>query len=142
MKTTRQSGLGLIALLLFIAAILIIGGIIVYVLVKICKRVFPPPPPPNGIVQVVESGEFPTSDEVAQGGSPIPVINLPNFQFDPVPELRQGATISDVQMEIQRSTNLLHWEPLFRTNLNYQFQMCDDTNEGDMAFYRMMLILP
>jgi len=146
MKIKRASsnrGLGLIALLLFIAAILVIGGVIVYVLIKICRRCFPNPPPNNGDgSSLVVDFYNPATTNVTDGA-----IGLPAFQFPelPAPPNATAANpLGDAVVYLERSTNLVNWETILGpTNISYQMCMCDDTNPpADRAFYRMLIQYP
>lgn len=124
-KPRRNSALALIGLLIFLAAVIIIAGAIIYLLIKLCRKVFPPPGSnADPVVEVIET--FP----------PI-VLNLPSN-----PGLSQGfvqaVDATQWKAEVQRSTNLVDWQPILVTNGDFQFGFdCDTNPPADRAFYRL-----
>lgn len=147
LNLSRNRGLTLLALILFIAAILIIGATIVYILIRICRRAFPEPPPDHQgqIVQVDDTGRV--LPPVAQQGDAVlqPVFVFPAIAA--IPTATATDPLGGGWVEIHRTTNCVDWEVILRTNLNYQFSIANvianDTNEPcPMAFYRMMIHTP
>lgn len=128
MKTLHQRGLALISLLIVVGCILVIGGVIVYWLAHLAKRLLDPPPHQNtNTVSLI-------------------TITLPNFTFPPLaapadstPERPTGSAY----FVLERSTNLLDWEPVL-TNTgvdSYQLDHTPDTSIP-MEFYRGNFVYP
>ena len=136
---SRRNGLGMIALLILIAAILVIAGTIVYMLIQLCRRAFQKHDEGTGLWEQV------TPENVANYADGF--IQLPQLSF---PELAapEGKTeerpFGASWMEIERSTNLVDWETiLVITNPAYTFLLEDDTNPPpDKAFYRGKFVYP
>lgn len=135
-RIKRNRGLAMIGLLILVGAILIIAGTIVYMLWRLCQRLLPPTPPPAGTNQV-NYVEFTQSQ---------PIV-MPNFVFAPIESLPNATAerpLGDALLEVDRSTNMVDWTPLIRTNADHGFNMfVDDTNPpAPAAFYRMKVIVP
>lgn len=123
-RTRNHSGLAMIGLLLFIGAVLVIAGTLIYLLIKLCRRVLPPPNPGQTTNQMAYIEE-----EIAD--LPPLVIQLPQSFVAP---MSQGT----VMAELQRTTNLIDWEPILVTNGSYPLSFDADTNPPpDRAFYRL-----
>lgn len=137
--SSRSNGLGMIALLILVAAILIIAGTIVYLLIQLCRRAFRHHDEGTGLWEQVTPAN---AANYADG-----FIQLPQLSF---PELAapQGKTeerpFGEGWMEIERSTNMVNWETiLVITNPAYTFLLEDDTNPPpDKAFYRGKFVYP
>lgn len=118
-RPNNRAALGMIALLIFVAAVLIIAGSIVYMLCRLCQQIFPPSAPPqtNSYVMVMEM-----------------VVSNKDTVLPPI----TAAPVLPWNAELQRSTNLVDWEPILQCPAGHVFDWCDDTNPPQpAAFYRM-----
>lgn len=119
----------LVALLAF-AAVIIIGGIIVIMIARLAKRVLGPPPPGS---QTNNTGFVVTG-----------IIQLPNFQFSPLPT-PAGQTAETpmglAYLVIERSTNMVNWEPV-ATNTGGESFYLDPNPSIPMEFFRGKVVYP
>lgn len=114
----------LLVALLFAAAILVIGGALVYLLVRLCRQVLPDQPPSStNQSSYVESVVLVVSNADTR-------IDLTTNQ---IPEMAIGW-----HAEVQRTTNMIDWEPILQTTVGHTISILDDTNPPPVwAGYRM-----
>lgn len=84
----------------------IVGGVVIYGLVKVCKKKFPPPPRPTGTNNIPTNGI--PKDSITASGS---------LNFTSVAEADQWlslipASTGNAQIEVEWTTNFLDWQRL------------------------------
>lgn len=131
----NKCGLGIIALIIFVIALFVVVGTMVYLIYKLAKKLNAPPPPPDPTsAQIV--GEYGYMDDVyvtsqvsltstnidSQTNSVIsaPKLSITNFtgeNGESVNVLNAGEYEVNGPFDLvyERSTNMVNWEP-FNTN--------------------------
>jgi len=136
----RQSGVSLVSAIIVMACIIIIGGIAVKVLLKLCDKLNPPAPPPgqgtNAVAQV----------EGFAGITSPGVWEAPTLKFAPLPA-PAGQTaenpFGNAHLEVERSTNLVDWVTIaIFTNVPDVDLLSLETNRAPQAFFRGKFVYP
>lgn len=121
-RTQSNRALAAVGLLIFVSAVLVIAGTIIYMLLKLCRRCLPSEPPPAGTNQVAYVEEI----------IPMPalIVELPSFAAP--------SEMVEWMTELQRSTNLVDWQPILTVEGIVPLSMNADTNPPpNAAFYRL-----
>jgi hypothetical protein len=132
--------------MILLAAIIIIAGVIIYVLYKLCKLI-PDPNGGGGGTNHISQVDYPADQmpmDMFEDGKPLvlPALTFPDMAKP------EGATESNpfgfAHMELERSTNLIDWEVIMvSTNPAHILSWSDDTNmPPSQAFYRGKFVYP
>jgi len=140
----RQSGLALVAAIILCVCVLIIGGIVVKVLIRLAERINPPAPPPDsGTNLTVTATSSGFAGITAPGVWQAPVLQFPAL---PTPS---GQTASkpfgNARLDVERSTNLVDWEVIATVNDitgDVDIMALDTNRPPDRAFYRGKFVYP
>lgn len=142
LSRNRQSGLALIpALIVFVIFVVFIAtmvAVIVKAINKLPHRTFEDPPEgPTTNTPPDSTFTIPYEELLAADGKAITAGQL-QWLMD-----TSANTNAEFEVVILRSTNLVHWELLTRTNtVNHQV-LWDDTNAPvDQCFYRPLIVIP
>jgi len=141
----RNQALGIVGLLIFLAALIIIAGTIIYMLWKVCQRAFPTTgnPPPGTNALVVEWDGPVTLDNNAPADITMPLFRFPEITNPPPGATAEKPLGTNMWTWIFRSTNLVDWDVMIRTNEYHPINVAEDTNPPAPAvFYRMMFDWP
>ena len=134
-RIRRNQGMAIFAVILMFAAVLIIVGAIVYILVKalrtLDRKINPPP-----------NSETNRVDSVASV-----VVYMPAFQFGAIPTPPNSTAanpLGSCRLFIQRSTNMVDWVDIAEWTNSYDFDFIQDDPDmpPDKAFYRSRLEYP
>lgn len=138
----RQSGLALVSAIIVMVCILIIGGIVVKLLLRLSERINPPAPPEGG-TNVTATAASGFAGITAPG-----VWKAPQLQFPalPTPAGQTSAKpFGTARMEIERSTNLVDWETIAVVadpSGDVDIMSLDTNRPPARAFYRGKFVYP
>ena len=139
----RQSGLALVAAIILCVCVLIIGGIVVKVLIRLAERINPPTPPPDSGTNLTVTATSGFAGITAPGVWQAPVLQFPAL---PAPS---GQTASkpfgNARLDVERSTNLVDWEVIATVSEvtgDMDIMALDTNRPPDRAFYRGKFVYP
>ena len=137
-RPNREKGLTLLGLILFIVALIIICGIIIYIITRISRI------PPRQLPE--ESITMTTDPAVVESitGQPAPTVTASKgISASFVTPTAEGDEFTFIPFTviIERTTNFIHWEGIQtnrvdETTPSGQITTFSDTNVFDRAFYR------
>lgn len=137
----HRRGLALISAVIVLGCILIIGGIVVKVLLGLCKNLTQPPAPTTPGTNITS-----TATSGFAGITDPGVWKAPQLTFSPLPA-PEGQTAANpfgnAHLEVERSTNLVDWETIaVFTNVPDVDLLSLDTNRAPATFYRGKFVYP
>lgn len=132
-QSRRNHGLSFLGAIIVFACVILLGALLIKILLKVMDKVPPPSDPSHqtNIVSVVSSQVF---HSMPAG------VSMPAFQFD-ASVLQPSQLLQAADVLIERSTNLVDWEPAWRIGDMSEFNFAADTNPpAPQCFYRAVIL--
>lgn len=135
----RKSGLAFLGALILFIIIVAIVAVGIAMLAKVANRAVNGNPGDGG----GPTTNTPPSDTFINATNLFADMNITQAQLDALLAMASGESTNELPVIILRSTNLVHWDELLRTNTVNGKVMWDDPNPPyPNGFYRPLIVLP